>query len=305
MSCAACAVNFVLSGEQSQSRVNRMPSFRLSFPVDIQEKDRTIGICYSAGMEGCWEAEQDGRVIMHCYFSDIVPCEAAKCHIGSVVEPDCIAVEHVDNRDWNARWRDSIRPVNIAPSIWVSPEWRAPELLPGEHWIKIEPAMAFGTGHHETTQLVASVLRQRKEMVRNSMLCDIGAGTGILCFIADCLGAKKCLGIEIDNAIRENMAENRRLNSTGPCINFIVGSIDSINNKAAFDCIVMNMLRSQSGPLLETVHSLCTGTALFVWSGLLVVEKKAAVSEAGKAGFTLNAEHELDEWWCGEFSVSN
>ncbi|MBD3344648.1 MAG: methyltransferase domain-containing protein [Chitinivibrionales bacterium] len=278
-----------------------MLSYRLTFPVDPTIKERALGICYSSGMEGCQEEGRGDDVILTCWFNDFLSCTAAKSYISRILNPEWIKEIPVEDQDWNARWRESIQPVKVTDSIWVSPSWKPPQLQAGEKWIKLEPKMTFGTGHHETTRLVASVIEAERGRIPNTTFLDIGSGTGILCFIADCLGAQKCLGIEIDRNAWENIAENRNANPSRGTVDFVVGTLDSVGKKAAFDWIVMNMLRVHSGPLVQKVNNLLKPSGTFVWSGLLLVEKKAVIQDAGNAGFRLCAEKQLDEWWCGVF----
>jgi ribosomal protein L11 methyltransferase len=163
--------------------------------------------------------------------------------------------------------------------------------------------MAFGTGHHATTRLAASAVQKaaRKSPQGFSFL-DIGAGTGVLCFIAELHGAGKTLGIDIDPVCAENLSENRRENPGGLCSSaFAVGTIDMLRIIPIFNYIVMNMIRSESEPLLENVFSLLKDGGYVIWSGLLIEEKTAVIAHASEKGFSLCDESFEEEWWCGVF----
>jgi ribosomal protein L11 methyltransferase len=162
--------------------------------------------------------------------------------------------------------------------------------------------MAFGTGHHATTRLAASAVPKASQTLPQGFsLLDIGTGTGVLCFLAELYGAGKTLGIDIDPVCAENLAENRRENPGLRSNAFAIGTIDMLRIAPLFDCIVMNMIRSESEPLLENAFSLLKDGGYIIWSGLLIEEKNAVIAHASGNGFSLREESLEEEWWCGVF----
>ncbi|MBD3418736.1 MAG: methyltransferase domain-containing protein [Chitinivibrionales bacterium] len=212
-------------------------------------------------------------------------------------------IKEIAERDWNAAWRTSIEPVEIAVNFWVSPEWKPPALRGGEHWIKIEPKMTFGTGHHATTRLACRALQDVAAKYTRPRVLDIGAGTGILCFLADKAGAGCCVGIEIDPCACENLAENRRLNEIGGRIDLIVAAPDALRSQKCFDIIVMNIIRSRSEPLLSHVKRLLCRDGTFIWTGQLCEERDEIIDAASAFGFILIKSSTHEDWWCGEFDT--
>ena len=95
--------------------------------------------------------------------------------------------EVVEDRDWNAAWEASIRPVAVGPFV-VAPSWAEAEPKDGGRVVlRIDPKMAFGTGYHESTRLV---LRLLPDVVpEGGHVLDVGAGTGILAIASLALGA--------------------------------------------------------------------------------------------------------------------
>jgi ribosomal protein L11 methyltransferase len=206
------------------------------------------------------------------------------------------------SRDWMRTWRESMKPVLLTEGIWVSPKWLPPSADNIENWIKIEPRMAFGTGHHETTRLAAKALCRRiKQAGPDCRLLDIGCGSGILCFAADACGASKCVGIEIDADCLQNIAENRRLNDSNNTICFAIGTCEALNSRANFELAVMNIIRNHAEPLLREAVRMLLPKGIIVWSGLLLEQRDEAVERARDEGLTLLGESREGEWWCGEF----
>jgi ribosomal protein L11 methyltransferase len=197
-----------------------------------------------------------------------------------------------------------MKPARLAAGWYVSPVWLPPPKS-AKHWIKIEPKMAFGTGHHETTRLAAQAIIAQKRRINNKRILDIGTGSGVLCFVAALCGARFCLGVEIDANCRENLAENLcNNNKSAGKIDFLIGSPDCLKGHGLFDLVVMNMLLIESAPLLDTVAMLLRPQGLFIWSGLLTVERHEAVEFAKKFNLALVSEKKENEWWCGVYEIN-
>ncbi len=277
-------------------------AIRFKALVSEVKSEEFLGMCYVLGMIGCEEVAQDGDILYTCYFDDdSVAQETAKA-ISSIA----ISVEDrnvVEDRDWNEKWRETIEPVKVTDSIWISPEWLEPPLNDGDHWIKIEPRMAFGTGHHETTRLCSQQVVAGRED-RKSLL-DIGTGSGILAFIAEYAGYSKITGVEIDPDCEINLAENLEANQQGADINFVIGTVDELPASETFDVVVMNMISSISAPLLGESYKRLNENGVLIWSGLLVAEKEKCIQKATDAGFTMISENGEGEWWSARFGISN
>jgi Ribosomal protein L11 methylase len=283
-------------------KIDAMNSFCLSCILPPELKEIALAQWFSLGMTGCQESETSQGIEIKCFFKGFAPRDTAKAELLKV-QPDLeITVSEVANQDWNAQWKASMKPALIAPGIWVSPDWLPPQRAPHEHWIKIEPGMAFGTGHHATTRLAASAVQNiSQNLPQGFSLLDIGTGTGVLCFIAELYGAEKTIGIDIDPVCAGNLAENRRENPAGCPHAFAVGTIDMLRNAPSFDCIAMNMISSESEPMLENISGLLKVNGYLIWSGLLIEEKNSVIAFASEKRFYLNEESSEEEWWCGVF----
>jgi ribosomal protein L11 methyltransferase len=282
---------------------NQKQSFRIVCELPGDRYEKVIGQCFLLGMQGNDEEVHGERIMLRVYFADQPAAEVAADELRKVTGIVIDAVEPVEQQDWLAKWRESMKPARLADGFWVSPLWLPPPAS-AEYWIKIEPKMAFGTGHHETTRLAAAAIIAERSTLQNRTLLDIGTGSGVLCFTADACGAGSCLGVEIDPQCRENLAENRHDNAAKGRVSFIAGPIDALVATARFDCIVMNMLITESAPLLNRVATLATPGGTLIWSGILAEEAAEATGRAGRAGFLLRTVRRENEWWCGTFIKS-
>ncbi len=278
--------------------------YRVCGFLPSSECELAVARWYGAGMAGCEERERDdGTTAVTVYFTDAATAGKTAEELRRYQPETTVVCEPVVNEDWNAQWRESMQPARLAEHWWVSPVWLEPSCAPGDRWIRIEPKMAFGTGHHETTRLAAQALIDPGTPVVTSTLLDIGTGSGVLCFVAAMLGAAACTGVEIDPDCRENLAENVRENGIDGQCSFVIGSLDCLTDSHCFDVIVMNMIHTESAPLLGRCRELIAPGGMLVWSGILAEEHDRAVDAAREHGFVLVRQTRENEWWCGRFTV--
>ncbi len=157
--------------------------------------------------------------------------------IGFVVT---IAHEIIPDQNWNEVWeKNYFKPLLIAEKCLV----RAPfhtEYPEAEYEIIIEPNMAFGTGNHETTSLMAEEIL--KLDVTGKTVLDMGCGTGILAILASMCGAEKIIAIDIDNWAFEGTVENARVNNISN-IEAHLGDASLLTNQQ-FDVIFANIQKN-------------------------------------------------------------
>jgi len=283
-----------------------MNSFCVSCVLTPEDRDMAMFYWYSLGLQGTEEISEGDNLQVKIYFADMQTALLAKTDLEkrNVLSP--VVISEIIDQDWNAQWRESMKPAKLAPHFWVSPTWLPPSKTESDNWIKIEPKMAFGTGHHETTRLAAKAIIAKKKWMAGKNVLDIGTGSGVLCFVADICGARTCLGVEIDPDCLENLDENRQQNRHDGMIGFTIGTLDCIKNDAVFDMVVMNMLLNESTPCLAQVASLLRPGGILVWSGILVEEKLTATESAADiASCKLTKEKVEHEWWCGMFTKQN
>ena len=272
--------------------------FTLDAVCGADDREDLLSAAITDGFCGYHESESDnGRVKLSICYCCIKAAEGVR-EVLAGKNYKVSQVSKIENRNWNEEWKKTITPVKITDKIWVSPKWLPPKLEKGMDWIKIEPRMAFGTGHHETTRIAAELVSE----CGGKTLLDIGTGSGVLAFVAQLSGYVSITGIEIDEDCRENLNENLIDNKGSADIRFIIGGIEKISTRAKFDTIVMNVIRSQSVPLLPDICKILRKGGFLLWSGILIEEREAIIGEAGKFGFELQSELKENEWWGGKFA---
>jgi ribosomal protein L11 methyltransferase len=184
-------------------------------------RDVLVAALWNAGAGGLWER---GPRTLVAWFDE--PVEGVP--VGGVWEDE-------PQRDWLAEWRAGLEPVSVG-GITVAPSWRVGRPTPTT--LVIDPAMAFGTGHHPTTRLCLQVL-QDLEVAGRSVL-DLGTGTGVLAIAARRLGADRVVAMDTDPdavaAARDNTARNE-----AP-VDLREGSVDALRPGEHFDLVLANLV---------------------------------------------------------------
>ena len=116
----------------------------------------------------------------------------------------------IEEREWAEAWKEHFHPLRVGERLVVAPSWR--EFAPGEGdvVIRLDPGMAFGTGHHPTTRMC---LEEVEALVEPGMeVLDAGCGSGILSIAAALLGARRAFGLDVEevavSVAQANAAEN-------------------------------------------------------------------------------------------------
>jgi ribosomal protein L11 methyltransferase len=148
-------------------------------------------------------------------------------------------LEDVADENWNAEWEKNFTPLIIDDVCYVRATFHTPQpSYPYE--IVIDPKMAFGTGHHQTTTMVMQYILAAD--IKDKNILDMGCGTGILAILAAKLGAKSLLAIDYDDICYESTLENSALNQITN-LKALCGSKEVIPDEQ-FDIIFANINRN-------------------------------------------------------------
>ena len=283
-------------------------TYTLTFPIDHQHYELLLAKLSANGLAGCEELNGPAGLSIRCFFIDPQSAALARAIIiKSGVDHSLITSDTIAHQDWNANWRKSIKPIMIAPRLYASPSWLIKKVPRGNRILIIEPEMAFGTGHHETTRLATAALQsiQANLKIKNSTVVDIGCGSAVLCLAAALFGAKRCIGFDLDLLCSENIAKNRRLNKKiGKNVVGYIGSIDALSARVKADAVVMNMIVLESDPLIKRAVSLLKSGGFIIRSGILIEERKKVIAMMKRLHCVCIQETVENEWWCAVFQKS-
>jgi ribosomal protein L11 methyltransferase len=148
-------------------------------------------------------------------------------------------VNLIPQRNWNEVWESNFKPIEVRDQIRVRATFHEPKPeFPYE--IIIDPKMAFGTGHHDTTCLMMDSMLESN--FHGKKVLDMGCGTGILAILASKLGAGHITAIDYDMLCYKSTFENTALNHIKG-VHVICGSKEEIPDEE-FDVILANINRN-------------------------------------------------------------
>lgn len=166
------------------------------------------------------------------------------------------------------------------------------DVPPCKYEIIINPKMAFGTGHHQTTRLMMQEIL--KIDFTNKTVLDMGCGTGILAILASMKGAKDLTAIDIDEWAYENIKENLETNNINNT-EIQIGDASLLGAKK-YDIIIANINRNV---LLEDINiysSILKKGGILLLSGFYIEDVNILETEANKWDLQLDYFVELDNW---------
>ena len=212
-----------------------------------------------------------------------------------------IAVDETEDIDWINNWKQYFRQFYV-DDILIIPSWETVKEEDKDRMIiHIDPGTAFGTGMHETTQLC---IRQLKKYVtKDTVLLDVGTGSGILSIVALKLGAAHAVGTDLDPCAVPAVEENKEANQI-PDKDFemMIGNIiddkeiqDAVGYEK-YDIVTANILADVLVPLTPViVHQMKKG-GIYITSGILDVKESVVTEAVEKAGLKVLEVTRQGEW---------
>lgn len=249
-----------------------------------------LAALFAAGAQGVQERGDE----LFTLLADEHTAEAVERAVVRASPDAIVETAHTEEVDWSQRWRGTVEAHDLGP-LTVAPPWHAESLDPARTVI-IEPAMAFGTGEHETTR---GVIRLLANAVRvGDRVADLGAGSAVLAIAAMKLGAGRVAAIELDGDAIGNAEENVQRNGVAGRVVVIHGDAESLLPLVApVDLVLANIISSVLVSLLPSIQAALAPGGRAILSGMLGTEREDMSHVLRAGGWSIVADDQEGAWW--------
>ena len=243
----------------------------------------------------------DGRTwLLEAYFADPPDEDAVRDLIRPVVgeEADRAVFENLAETDWVRASLEGLSAVRAGRFL-VHGAHDRPSRRPNDLAIEIEAALAFGTGHHGTTQGCLLALDHELKRGRPLRVLDVGTGTGILAAAAAKATHRPVIAGDLDAEAIRVAGENARLNGVAPWLRLHVGPgvrHPQARRPGHFDLVMANILARPLRRLAPDLARVLAPGGTLILSGLLVADVPGILSAYRAQGLALRRRRHREGW---------
>ncbi len=199
----------------------------------------------------------------------------------------------IEYKNWNEIWESNFSPIVVGGKCTVKAGFHK-DMPNTEYNIVIDPKMAFGTGHHQTTHLMIESILDNE--FKGKSVLDMGCGTGILAILATLRGANAPVyAIDIDPDATNSARENSEKNGVGNKIKVLTGD-SSLINIGQYDIVLANINRNIILSDIETYSSALKNSGIIILSGFYSEDVPIILEASEKLGLNLVSKATMDNW---------
>ena len=275
-----------------------------SMPLTEEEKEQMFVDIMPEG------PADDGKASISFYIEEDRDLEEVKKQVDAVLNEikgymdigeGTVEISETEDIDWINNWKEYFHQFYV-DDILVIPSWE--EIKPedeGKLTLHIDPGTAFGTGMHETTQLV---IRQIKKHIKEGdEILDVGTGSGILAILALMMGARHALGTDLDPCAVSAVAENKASNNIpDESFDLVIGNLiddPEVQEKAGkekYDIVTANILADVLLPLTPVIVPCLKKGGIYICSGILDTREQDVLQTIENAGLETLEVTRQGEW---------
>lgn len=196
-------------------------------------------------------------------------------------------------KNWNEEWEKSIQVIHVTDRIVIKPTFREYEQKENEIVITLDPKMSFGTGEHQTTKIVLTLLQ--KYVNNDISFLDVGSGTAVLAIAAVKLGASTAIAVDTDEWCFVNGKENSSLNNIADRIDVRQCELKNVTENN-FDLIAANIQKNILIEIADEIRKRISTNGKIILSGLLITDEPEIISKYNSLGFRFIDKLQIDEW---------
>ncbi len=205
-----------------------------------------------------------------------------------------ISLNTCDAEDWQNNWKQYFHPMPVGEKLLIRPVWEEEYDSGGRKVLDIEPGLAFGTGSHPTTKLCLETLE--KYINEDSMVLDIGCGSGILSIASLLLGAKSAFGVDIDALAVKTALENAKKNGFEPPVfDAVQGNLsDKVSGK--YNVVVANIVADIIIQFNTQVNKFLSDDGVYITGGIIESREDEVLISFAQNGFEVVQRFEEKGW---------
>ena len=201
----------------------------------------------------------------------------------------------LDEAEWQDAWKEHFHALRVGERVVVAPTWRDYVPKPSDVVVRLDPGMAFGTGHHPTTRTCLEVVEALARPGARAL--DVGCGSGILAIAAVKLGAASAFGLDVDAVAVRSARENAAENGVEGRVTLAEGTLPHAGAPAgAFDLVVANISSKVVSELAPHLARAAAPGGVVVASGIIEDHSEATAQRLAAAGLAA-AERRVDGDW--------
>ena len=205
-----------------------------------------------------------------------------------------LSITMADESGWDD-WKTQHPPIPMTDNLTIIPDWSDYTPREGEHIIRIEPGIAFGTGDHPTTRLAIQAMAQY--LTPDSTVFDVGTGSGIIALSAGALGAQSVTAFDLDETASTNAQHHVDMNQLGSVVQVQTNNLlEGISATASI--IVANIITPILLRLLEDAYRCLEPKGVFIMSGIQEGEEQELINAASAVGFVNLSITTENNWAC-------
>jgi ribosomal protein L11 methyltransferase len=253
-----------------QTLYEKIPSLLFEYSICSKEPDALVLprlILQAAGFKDKLISEtfENQQWSLNVFTEDKKKIEVLKRSFNRIKLPGIkVSSKSLKPSQWLTRWKSEWKPLSLTKKIDVIPSWYKKRYKTSKEVIVLDTLMSFGTGMHETTQLIAQLIEDNR--LHLSSFLDIGTGTGILTLVALKHGAKIATAMDISPLSVEAAKSNLKVN--GLKAKVVLGDIGRLSIKQKYQMVAANLITDDLLKDRQRILNLVKPGGLLMVSGI-------------------------------------
>ena len=246
------------------------------------------------------EKVENGEVLLRTYVTSTATQKRARIEIGvkligSLRPMIGLCVRKIEETNWQEAWKDQFTLLRVGRRLVIKPPWIPYEARDSELVLEIDPGLAFGTGHHPTTQMVLEELERLSPA--GMRVLDVGTGSGVLSIAAARLGAMKVTALDVDPTAVRMARRAIRANKVADRVSLGRGSLPhSLAPADAFHLALANISGKVISNLAPEILRCLGPGGILVTGGFLDKQEEQVAQRLRDVGFCIGNRHAMEDW---------